>query len=128
MGRSSYGVTGVRLNVGDEVVSLEVLNTKSILTITKKGYGKRTAIEDYRKTARAGKGVINLKRTEKTGNIVTTASVNDNDSIIITTAKGIVIRTSLKNIRVMGRATQGVRIVKLQQGDSVVDLVRIQEE
>ena len=127
MGRSSYGVTGVRLNVGDEVVSLEVLNTKSILTITKKGYGKRTAIEDYRKTARAGKGVINLKRTEKTGDIVTTASVNDDDSIIITTAKGIVIRTSLKNIRVMGRATQGVRIVKLQQGDSVVDLVRVIE-
>ena len=128
MGGLSFGVSWVRLNVGDKVVSLEVLNTKAILTITKKGYGKRTAIEDYRKTARAGKGVINLKRTEKTGNIVTTASVNDNDSIIITTAKGIVIRTSLKNIRVMGRATQGVRIVKLQQGDSVVDLVRIQEE
>ena len=98
------------------------------MTITEKGYGKRTAVEDYRKTARAGKGVINLKRNEKTGDIVTTISVSENDSIIITTSKGIVIRTSLKNIRIMGRATQGVRIVKLGHGDSVVDLVRIQEE
>jgi len=128
MGRASYGVNGIKLNANDEVVSLEVLNTKAILTITKKGYGKRTAVEDYRKTARAGKGVINLKRTEKTGDVVKTASVNDGDSIIITTAKGIVIRTSLKNIRVMGRATQGVRIVKLGHGDTVSDLVRVLEE
>ncbi len=128
MGRASYGVTGIKLDKTDEVVSLEVLDTEAILTITKKGYGKRTAVSDYRKTARAGKGVINLKITEKTGNVVTTVSVNEDDSIIITTAKGIVIRTSLKNIRVMGRATQGVRIVKLSQGDSVSDLVRVQEE
>jgi len=128
MGRASYGVTGIKLSSGDEVVSLEILNTQAILTITKNGYGKRTAVNDYRKTARAGKGVINLKVSEKTGNIVTTVAVNDKDSIIITTAKGIVIRTSLKNIRVMGRATQGVKIVKLQQGDNVTDLVRVQEE
>jgi len=125
MGRTSYGVTGIKMHAGDEVVSLEVLNTDAILTISEKGYGKRTAITDYRKTSRAGKGVINLKVTDKTGKIVTTVAVNDNDSIIITTAKGIVIRTSLQNIRVMGRATQGVRIVKLQEGDSVTDLVRV---
>ncbi|MDP2628340.1 MAG: DNA gyrase subunit A [Nanoarchaeota archaeon] len=124
-GRVSYGVTGIKLDKEDEVVSLEVLDTEAILTITEKGYGKRTSVKDYRKTARAGKGVINLKVTEKTGNIVTTISVNENDNIIITTAKGIVIRTSLKNIRVMGRATQGVRIVKLQQGDYVTDLIRV---
>ncbi|MFH1787734.1 MAG: DNA gyrase subunit A [archaeon] len=125
MGRSSYGVTGIKLGKDDEVVSLEVLDTDAILTITRKGYGKRTAVVDYRKTARAGKGVINLKVSEKTGDIVTTISVNNSDNIIITTAKGIVIRTSLKNIRVMGRATQGVRIVKLQQGDKVTDLIRV---
>ena len=124
MGRASYGVTGIRLEKGDEVVSLEVLETEAVLTITKKGYGKRTAVNDYRKTSRAGKGVINLKITEKTGEVVNTVSVNDNDSIIITTAKGIVIRTSLKNIRIMGRATQGVRIVKLHEGDSVTDLIK----
>ena len=125
MGRSSYGVTGIKLNKGDEVVSLEILNSKSIMTISEKGYGKRTAVEDYRKTARAGKGVINMKITERTGDVVTTVEVGDKDSIIITTAKGMVIRTSLKNIRVMGRATQGVRIVKLQQGDRVTDLVKV---
>lgn len=125
MGRASYGVTGIKLEKGDEVVSLEVLSTEAILTITEKGYGKRTAVKDYRKTARAGKGVINLKINEKTGNVVTTISVDSKDSIIITTAKGIVIRTTLNNIRIMGRAASGVRIVKLQQGDSVTDLVRV---
>jgi DNA gyrase subunit A len=127
MGRASYGVTGIKLDKDDEVVSLEILNTDAIMTVTRKGYGKRTAIKDYRKTARAGKGIINLKVTEKTGDVVTTISVNDKDNIIITTAKGIVIRTSLKNIRVMGRATQGVRVVKLQSEDYVTDLVRVPE-
>ena len=127
MGRASYGVAGIKMGKDDEVVSLEVLKTQAILTITKNGYGKRTAVKDYRKTARAGKGVINLKVTQKTGNVVTTISVNPTDSIIITTAKGMVIRTSLKNIRIMGRTAQGVRIVKLQQGDNVTDLIKVQE-
>lgn len=127
-GRGSYGVTGIRLNEGDKVVSLEILRTAAILTITKNGYGKRTAVEDYRKTARAGKGVINLKVSEKTGEVVTTVSVNDDESIIITTAKGMVIRTTLENIRVMGRAAQGVRIVKIQEGDYVTDLVKVPEK
>ena len=127
MGRASYGVAGIKLEKDDDVVSLEVLRSKAILTITKKGFGKRTAVEDYRKTARAGKGVINLKVTEKTGDIVTTTSVSPEDSIIITTAKGLVMRTSLQNIRVMGRATQGVRIVKLAPEDTVTDLVKVPE-
>ncbi|MEJ2267601.1 MAG: DNA gyrase subunit A [Nanoarchaeota archaeon] len=128
MGRTSYGVTGIKLDKDDEVVSLEILNTEAVLTITRKGYGKRTAVEDYRKTSRAGKGVINLKVSDKTGEVVTTVSVNSDDGIIITTAKGMVIRTSLKNIRIMGRATQGVRIVKLHQGDHVTDLVKLHDE
>ncbi len=127
MGRASYGVTGIKMSKDDEIVSLEVLKTQAILTITKNGYGKRTAVKDYRKTARAGKGVINLKATQKTGNVVTTISVNPKDSIIITTAKGMVIRTSLKNIIVMGRTAQGVRIVKLAPGDTVTDLIKVQE-
>ncbi len=128
MGRASYGVRGIRLGNSDEVVSLEVLDTEEILTITQKGYGKRTAVKDYRKTSRGGKGIINLKISEKTGEVVKTVSVNDEDSIIVTTAKGIVIRTSLKNIRVMGRSAQGVRIVRLQEGDHVSDLVKVEEE
>jgi len=127
MGRASYGVTGIRLHSGDEVVSMDVLRTQAILTITKNGYGKRTTVEDYRKTSRGGKGVINLKVSEKTGEVVTTVSVNEKDNIIITTAKGMVIRTSLNNIRVMGRAAQGVRIVKLHEGDFVTDLIKVVE-
>lgn len=127
MGRASYGVTGIKLGKDDEVVSLEILGTEAVLTITRNGYGKRTSVNDYRKTARGGKGVINVKVSEKTGDVVTTVSVNDKDNIIITTAKGMVIRTNLDNIRVMGRAAQGVRIVKLQTGDYVTDLVRVQD-
>jgi DNA gyrase subunit A len=133
MGRASYGVTGVKMGERDKVVSLEILPSKeskekpTILTITEKGYGKRSGIEDYRLTGRAGKGVINLKVTEKTGRVVTTSSVTSKDSIVATTAKGIVIRTNIKQIRVMGRATQGVRIMKLQHGDKVTDLVKLQK-
>ena len=125
MGRASYGVTGIRMEKDDEVVSLEIIDTKEVLTISKNGFGKRTAVENYRKTARGGKGVINVKVSEKTGEVVKTISANQNDSIIITTAKGIVIRTNLKSIRVMGRTAQGVKIVKLQQGDHVTDLIRV---
>lgn len=130
VGRNAYGVTGIRLNAKDEVVSLEVLpidNPKefSILTITEKGYGKRSEIEDYRLTGRAGKGVINLKVTDKTGKVRTSQSVKEDDTIIVSTAKGIVIRSPVKDIRIMGRATQGVRIIRLQEGDSVSDLTRV---
>ncbi len=128
MGRSSYGVTGIKLDKDDEVVSLEVLETEAIITITENGYGKRTTVQDYRKTARAGKGVINVKVSDKTGNVVTTVAVNDKDGIIITTAKGMVIRTGLDNIRVMGRVAQGVRIVKLQPDDKVTDLIKVINE
>jgi len=132
MGRASYGVGGIRLGKDDEVVSAEVLPIEdreafSILTITKNGYGKRSAIEDYRLTGRAGKGVINIKVTDKTGNVITSQSVKNDENIIVTTAKGIVIRTNVKDIRIMGRATQGVRIIKLQESDSVTDLVTLKE-
>jgi len=130
MGRASYGVTGIKMNEGDKVVSLEVLPIEdrgkfSILTVTKKGMGKRTAIDDYRLTGRAGKGVINMNVTEKTGEVVTSRSVLKKDNVIITTKKGIVIRTPLSNVRIMGRATQGVRIINLSSGDRVSDLSRV---
>jgi len=133
MGRASYGVTGITLNKGDEVVSIEVLpldTTKTkdtILTISEKGYGKRSEIEDYRLISRGGKGVINLNVSDKTGKVKKTVSVQDKDSIIVTTAGGMVIRSPVKDIRVMSRATQGVHIVKLKDGDKVVDLVKVME-
>jgi len=131
MGRASYGVRGIDLGRGDEVVSLVPVlrDTKAtILTVTEKGCGKRSALEDYRKTARGGKGVINLKVIEKTGPVVGSLSVDNKDSIIVTTNKGMVLRTSMKQLRVMGRATQGVRIVRLKTGDKVVDIVKVPRE
>ncbi len=133
MGRSSYGVTGIKMDKDDSVVSLEVLpkeNVKdfSILTITEKGYGKRSEIEDYRLTGRAGKGVINISVTDKNGDVIKSQCVREEDNIIVTTKHGIVIRTPMENIRVMGRATQGVRIINLKGNDEVSDLVRVPKE
>ncbi len=131
MGRSSYGVRGIDLSGKDEVVSIEALPADgkgSILTITDKGYGKRSELDEYRITGRGGKGVINLKVTDKTGNIIKSLSVEDKDSVIATTTKGMVLRTNMKDIRVMGRNTQGVRIVNIKEGDSVADIVKVPEE
>tara|TARA_Y100000310_G_scaffold345693_1_gene468369 strand:+ start:18843 stop:21398 length:2556 start_codon:yes stop_codon:yes gene_type:complete len=132
MGRASYGVTGIKLSDKDRVVGIEIVpvgkTSENILTVSEKGYGKRSKIEDYRKTARAGKGVINIKVSEKTGKVVRTISIQDKDNVVVTTKKGIVIRTNVKNIRVMGRAAQGVRIINLKSGDRVVDVAVLAEE
>ena len=131
MGRASYGVTGADLRGGDEIVSLEVLPLDlktTILTVTEKGFGKRSDLEEYRKTSRGSKGVINLKLNDKTGNIIGSLSVNDKDSVILTTKKGIMLRISMKDLRVMGRATQGVHVVRLKEGDRASDIVRVPRE
>ncbi|MBI5804231.1 DNA gyrase subunit A [Candidatus Pacearchaeota archaeon] len=131
MGRASYGVRGVDLSSGDEIVSLESLpadGKTTILTATEKGFGKRSNLDEYRKTSRGSKGVISLKTSEKTGKIVGSLSVNESDSVIITTIKGSMIRIGMKGLRVMGRATQGVKIVKLKAGDKVADIVKIPRE
>ena len=128
MGRASYGVKGAELGRGDEVVSIESLplNGKTtILTVTVKGFGKRTDLEEYRKTARGAKGVINLNTSDKTGDVIGSLSVNDKDSVIATTTKGMVIRISMKELRVMGRATQGVHVVRIKEGDKVADIVKV---
>jgi len=135
MGRASYGVTGIKLEKGDEVVSLVVVSKdekikkqETVLTVTKDGYGKRSLIEDYRLTGRACKGVINLKITGKNGKVMRTISVNDSDYIIVSTEKGIMIKTPVKDIRVMGRATQGVRVIKLNDSDKVADVARLDKD
>ena len=127
MGRASYGVTGIKMDGEDKVVSLEIIKnpSSSILTITGKGYGKRSKVDDYRKTGRAGKGVINLKINDKTGDVVDTINVGDKDKFVVSTKKGIVIKSSVKDIRVMGRATSGVRIIKLGVGDRVSAIAKL---
>lgn len=133
MGRASYGVKGIELNTKDEVVSLVPVLTKnpektSILTVTDKGYGKRSALEDYRLTGRGGKGVINIRAEDKNGNVIRSLPVNNESSIIATTKQGMVVRISVKDLREMGRATQGVRIVKLKEGDKIADVVLVPDE
>ena len=131
MGRASYGVKGIDLRAGDEVVALESIpmdGKTTILTITDKGFGKRSDLEDYRKTSRGAKGVIGLNVSEKTGKVISSVSVNDKDSVMITTTKGMVIRVKMKELRVMGRATQGVHVVKLKDGDKAADMVKVPTE
>jgi len=131
MGRGSYGVRGIDLGREDEVVSIESLpkdGKTTILTVTTKGFGKRSDLEEYRKTARAGKGVINLKTGDKVGDVISSLSVDDKDSVIATTAKGMTLRATMKDLRVMGRATQGVHVIKLKEGDKVVDVVKVPRE
>jgi len=128
MGRASYGVTGADLGKNDEIVALEAIpkdGKTTILTATVKGYGKRTELEEYRKTSRGTKGVITLDVSDKTGDVLTALGVTGKDSIIATSAKGAMIRVNMKDIRVMGRATQGVHIVNLKDGDRLADVVKV---
>jgi len=133
MGRASYGVKGIELNAKDEVVSLVPVPVKnpektSILSVTDKGYGKRSALDEYRLTGRGGKGVINIRTEDKNGNVVRSLPVTEDSSIIATTKQGMVVRISVDELREMGRATQGVRVVKLKDNDKVVDVVLVPEE
>jgi len=133
MGRASYGVRGIELNSKDEVVSLVPVPIKdssktSILTVTNKGYGKRSALEDYRLTGRGGKGVINIKSEDKNGEVVRSLPVTEDSSIIATTKQGMVVRISMDEMREMGRATQGVRVVKLKDTDKIADVVLVSDE
>jgi DNA gyrase subunit A len=132
MGRASYGVTGIKLEKDDSVVSLVVVDPskkdETVLTVTQDGYGKRSLIDDYRVTGRACKGVINLKITGKNGKVIRTIPVTDKDFVIVTTQKGIMIKTPAKDIRVMGRATQGVRIIRLNDSDHVADVASLSQE
>lgn len=131
MGRASYGVTGIKLEKTDQVVSLVVVKDalkETVLTVTQDGYGKRSIIDDYRVTGRACKGVINLKITGKNGKVVKTINVVDTDQIIVSTEKGIMIKTPVKDIRVMGRATQGVRVIKLNDSDHISDVAGLSKD
>ena len=117
VGRSSIGVRGVDLSDGDEVIGMIVVNdiqNETVLVVSEKGYGKRTAVEDYRITNRGGKGVITLNITEKTGNLIAIQSVTDEDGLMIINKSGVAIRMGMDDLRVMGRNTQGVRMINLK--------------
>ena len=126
MGRVSTGVRGVRLEKGDYVIGMvDVKREGSLLVVTENGMGKRSEIADYRVTRRGGKGVITVRVTDKTGKMVTIKEVVDSDELMIITQQGQVIRLPLSGVRVMGRATQGVKLINLDEGDRVVDVARV---
>jgi DNA gyrase subunit A len=121
MGRSAAGVRAIRLGKNDTVVGLVAVKRTgtSILVVTDKGYGKRSELADYRITRRGGKGVITMKSSDKNGNMISIREVTDSDDLMIITSKGIMIRQHVEDIRVMGRNTQGVRLIKLDAKDKI---------
>jgi DNA gyrase subunit A len=128
-GRGTYGVLGMRLDPGDAVVSMEMLNRgASILTVSEKGYGKRTEMEEYRLQSRGGKGIITMKANDKTGRIVGGQQVTDDDQLMLVTNNGKIIRLRMRDIRVIGRNTQGVRLIDVEEGERVVSLARLAEK
>ncbi len=129
MGRAAAGVRGIRLSPDDRVVAmLGVRGGESILIVSEKGYGKRTPLDEYRVTGRGGKGIVTLKITEKNGRVVAAKAVVDQDELILIASSGQVIRMRARGISEMGRATQGVRLMNLAEGDSVVDVATIAAE
>ena len=129
MGRASYGVKGIKLAKDDYVIGMVVVKRDStILVVTENGYGKRTNIDDYRITNRGGKGVINGKTSDRNGEVVAIKEGIDKDELILITKRGIANRQSVKDINVIGRNTQGVRLISLRSGDVVVDVARVVTE
>ncbi|MBW3016594.1 DNA gyrase subunit A [Candidatus Woesearchaeota archaeon] len=128
MGRTAAGVIGIRLR-DDSVVGATIADDKlTLVTVTEKGFGKRTLISDYRLISRGGVGVINIKITDKNGCVVGIASVTEEDELMLISQSGILIRTPVKGISVIGRNTQGVRVMKLEENDKVISLAKIAPE
>lgn len=130
MGRTAAGVRGVTLEGDDDrVVGMVCVAREdaNLLVVSEKGYGKRSPIEDYRITKRGGKGVKTINITEKTGNLVSIKEVIDSDDLMIINKSGITIRISVENLRVMGRATQGVKLIRLQEGDEISSVEKIEQ-
>jgi DNA gyrase subunit A len=129
MGRTAYGVRGISLREDDEVVAMEVLRPgTAVLTLTENGFGKRTAIDEYRVTGRGGLGIINIQTTERNGRVVGVASVAESDEVMFITQQGKVLRTPAGTISIIGRNTQGVRLIDMEPDDKAVSLARLEEQ
>jgi DNA gyrase subunit A len=129
MGRATTGVRGIELEKGDRVIGMVVIRRDAtLLVVTEHGLGKRSELSEYRVQHRGGKGIITLKRTDKTGRIVALKEVLPDDELMMITRHGIIIRVPVEGIRVIGRNTQGVRVMNLEDGDAVVDVARVIKE
>ena len=128
MGRTAAGVRGIRLsNSEDEVIGMVCVNdlNSTVLVVSENGYGKRSAVEDYRITNRGGKGVKTINVTEKTGNLIALKNVNDSEDLMVINQSGITIRIGIDTLRVMGRATQGVKLIRLRDDDSIASVAKV---
>jgi DNA gyrase subunit A len=132
IGRTGAGVRGINIEDDDEVVGMVSVDVNSgesdtnhILVVSENGYGKRSKIEDYRITSRGGKGVKTLNITEKTGHLIAIKNVTDDHDLMIINKSGLVIRQSVSNIRLAGRATQGVRLINIKDGDMIASVCRV---
>jgi DNA gyrase subunit A len=129
MGRSATGVRGMDLRDGDVVVDMAVARPgQDLLTVCERGIGKKTSLDEYRLTHRGGKGVINIKITERNGKVVALKAVNDDDELVMITQSAQMLRTSVNQLREIGRATQGVRLIRVEEGDRVVAVARVAKE
>lgn len=129
MGRVSQGVKGITLDDGEKIIGMEIIeDSVEILSVTENGYGKRTECSQYRKQTRGGKGILAMRLTDKNGNIAAIRPVNEGQDLMIITDKGQVIRTSISGISLMGRTTQGVRIIRLKDGEKVVAVENFAED
>ena len=129
VGRTSIGVRGITLEDNDEVIGMIIANDlekESVLVVSEKGYGKRTAVEDYRVTNRGGKGVITLNITEKTGKLIAIQNVTDEDGLMIINKSGVAIRMAVEELRVMGRNTQGVKLINLKGNDEIAAVAKVE--
>jgi DNA gyrase subunit A len=128
MGRSAYGVRGISLRDDDQVVAMEVLRPGgTMLTVTERGYGKRTVLDEYRVQSRGGIGIINIQTSDRNGKVVGITHVTDDDELMLITQQGKILRMASKDIRTIGRATQGVRLIDIEGDDRAVSIARLAE-
>jgi DNA gyrase subunit A len=128
-GRATYGVWGITLAKGDLVVAMEVItNENPLLTVTQNGYGKRTELAEYRQQGRGGSGIITINTSERNGPVVAAMQVASTEDIMIVTDKGKIIRTHAKDIAMIGRNTQGVRLIQLESGEKMVSVAKLAEK
>ncbi|MEO6808185.1 MAG: DNA gyrase C-terminal beta-propeller domain-containing protein, partial [Isosphaeraceae bacterium] len=132
MGRPAHGVRGINLSTDDEVIGMVVANGNddpaTLLTVCAHGYGKRTALTEYRSQSRGGKGLIDIKTTDRNGPVVAISKVTDDDEVMLTTGSGNIIRTRVADISLIGRNTQGVRLIRVEDEDTVCSLAKLPEE
>ena len=129
MGRTAQGVRGIRLDKDQSVISLIIPEEEaSILTVSENGYGKRSSVDDFRKTRRGAKGVIAMQTSERNGQLIGASQVTDEDELMLITNKGMLVRTKVSEINVIGRNTQGVTVIRLKDDENLINIAPIREE